>query len=177
MGSHYRGPEGEVRALDAFIKLLRAAESVTSRVHRHLAAEGLTVSQFGVLEALYHLGPLCQKDLGRKILKSGANMTLVVDNLEKRGLAERRRDSRDRRYVTVRLTDRGRELIGRIFPRHAAAVAEAMGALAPSEQEELGRLCRLLGKKAAQPPVESARARSLPHRSHRPDRSGPTDQE
>ncbi|NOY45613.1 MAG: MarR family transcriptional regulator [Deltaproteobacteria bacterium] len=150
MGTRHRGTEDEVRALDAYIKLMRAANSVTARVHRHLAEERLTISQFGALEALYHLGPLCQKDLGKKLLKTDGNITLVVDNLEKRGLVERRRDPEDRRYVVVHLSEKGRELIQRIFPRHVAAVVEALSALAPSEQQELARLCRIVGKRAAE---------------------------
>jgi MarR family 2-MHQ and catechol resistance regulon transcriptional repressor len=98
-----------------------------------------------VLEALMHLGPLCQRDLGRKILRSSGNMTLVVDNLEKRRLVQRERSPEDRRYYSVRLTAEGERLIRGIFPPHARAVTETMGALSRAEQEELGRLCRKLG--------------------------------
>ncbi|MBI1941443.1 MAG: MarR family transcriptional regulator, partial [Acidobacteria bacterium] len=54
MPTHYAGTPGEVKALDAYIKLMRAAESVSGRAARHLAASPLTLSQFGVLEALFH---------------------------------------------------------------------------------------------------------------------------
>jgi MarR family 2-MHQ and catechol resistance regulon transcriptional repressor len=147
VGTHYRGTEEEVRALDAFIKLLRAAESTSSRLSRHMAAHRLTVSQFGALEALLHLGPLFQCDLGKKLLKSSGNVTMVVDNLEKQGFVERRREGEDRRFVTVHLTEKGRGFIAGIFPRHVAAIVEEMGVLSPSEQEELGRLCRKLGRR------------------------------
>ncbi len=147
MGTHYRGTKEEEGALNAYIKLQRVSNSVTIKVHRHLAAEKLTISQFGALEALYHLGPLCQKDLGQKILKTGGNITVVVDNLEKRGLVQRRRGLKDRRYVKIHLIDEGRELISRIFPRHVAAVLEAMSSLTASEQVEFGNLCRKLGVK------------------------------
>ena len=93
------------RALNTYTKLMRAAESVTGRVHRVLAAPRLTISQFGVLEALYHKGPLCQRDIAAKILKSTGNITLVIDNLEKQGLVKRERTSEDRRYLTVKLTE------------------------------------------------------------------------
>ena len=63
MGSAYRGTAAERRVLNTYIKLMRAAESVTARAHRHLAEERLTTTQFGVLEALYHLGPLYQKEV------------------------------------------------------------------------------------------------------------------
>ena len=145
MGTHHQGPPDEVRALDAFIKLVRASESLRTRLHQHLAAADLTESQFGVLEAVYHLGPLCQKDIGKKLLKSGGNITMVVVNLEKRGLIRRERAAANRRFVTVHLTDEGRRLIRRVFPRHVEALVREMGVLSAREQEDLGRLLKRLG--------------------------------
>jgi MarR family transcriptional regulator, 2-MHQ and catechol-resistance regulon repressor len=146
MGTHYQGPPEEVRALGAYVKLMRAADSVSARLAGPLGEWGLTETQFGALEALYHVGPMNQRDLGRKLLRSGGNVTMVVDNLEKRGLVRRERDADDRRFVTVHLTDAGRRLIARVFPRHAANVTAEFGVLTPAEQDELGRLCRKLGR-------------------------------
>ncbi len=145
MGTHYQGTPDEIRALDVYIKLARAADAVTQRINSHLKEDGLTVSQFGVLEALYHLGSMCQTELASKILKSTGNLTLVIDNLERDGLVERQRDGADRRFVSVYLTPTGRQLIDRIFGPHVAGVVETMNALAPAEQAELARLCRKLG--------------------------------
>lgn len=135
------------RALNTYTKLMRAAESVTSRAHRALAEPKLTLSQFGVLEALHHKGPLCQRDIAAKILKSTGNITLVIDNLEKRGLVRRERDVADRRYLTVYLTDTGTTLITKVFADVEAAIVAEMAALAPQEQELLGTLCKKLGLK------------------------------
>lgn len=145
MPTHYQGPPEEVRALDAFIKLMRASGSLLARSSRPLAADGLTAGQFGVLEALLHLGPLHQCDLARKHLQSGGNITMIVDNLAKAGLVRRERLLEDRRYVRVHLTDEGRERITSLFPRHVGCVTRQMNALTAAEQEELGRLCRKLG--------------------------------
>lgn len=147
MGTRYIGTQDEVLALDTYIKLVRAAESVSNRIHRNLADSDLTVSQFGVLEALLHLGSLHQRDLAEKLLKSGGNMTLVIDNLEKRELVKRDREVGDRRCIKVSLTSKGKQLISSFFPSHVAAVVGEMSILTPDEQEELGRLCRRLGKK------------------------------
>ena len=146
MGTHYKGTKSAVRALNTYIKLVRAAESVVARIHRPSAGD-LTVSQFGVLEALHHLGPMYQRKIGTKLLKSGGNVTMVIDNLERRGLVERRRNQEDRRFVSVHLTKAGKKLIEQVFPIRVAAVEEEMKALKPAEQEELGRLCRALGVK------------------------------
>lgn len=147
MGTRYLGTQEQVLALDTFIKLVRATETVSNRIHRHLAETDLTVSQFGVLEALFHLGPLYQRDLAEKLLKSGGNMTLVIDNLEKRELVKREREVDDRRCIKVCLTQKGHQLISQIFPSHVAAVVNEIGILTPDEQKELGRLCRKVGKK------------------------------
>ena len=92
-----------------------------------------------------HLGPMCQRELGVKILKSSGNVTMVVDNLEKRGLVARRRSVEDRRVTEVDLTAKGRALIKGIFPRHAAEITAEMGRLTAAEQKQLGALCRKLG--------------------------------
>jgi MarR family 2-MHQ and catechol resistance regulon transcriptional repressor len=133
------------RALNTYTKLMRAAESVTSRVSRTMAAADLTISQFGVLEALLHKGPLCQRDIAAKILKSTGNITLVVDNLEKRLLVRRERTSVDRRYLTIQLTGQGLELIRQVFARVEAAITAEMQVLTNDEQEALGVLCKKLG--------------------------------
>ncbi|HEY6837313.1 MAG TPA: MarR family transcriptional regulator [Geobacteraceae bacterium] len=132
-------------ALNTYTKLMRAAESVTGRVNRSMAAFDLTISQFGVLEALYHKGPLCQRDIAAKILKSTGNITLVIDNLEKRGLVRRERDSEDRRYLTVRLTEEGASLIARAYARVEAAIVAEMAVLTEEEQHMLGTLSKKLG--------------------------------
>ena len=136
------------RALDAFVKLLRAAHWVSYRAGEHRRRAGLTEAQFGVLEALYHKGTLIQVEIAGKLLSSPSNLTLVLDNLERDGLIERGRDTDDRRRINVRLTPAGRRRIRDLFPTHADGIAELMGALTASEQEELGRLCRKLGLSA-----------------------------
>jgi MarR family transcriptional regulator, 2-MHQ and catechol-resistance regulon repressor len=149
MPTHFKGTPRETRALDTFIKVSRASESLNARLTQALAADGLTPGQLAVLEALLHLGPMCQKDLGRKLLRSNPNMTTVVDNLERQQLVRRTRDTRDRRLVEVTLTRQGRQLIGRVFPLHARRIAALMAALTDDEQEALGRLSKKLGLAAA----------------------------
>jgi MarR family 2-MHQ and catechol resistance regulon transcriptional repressor len=145
MGTHYAGTTAEVRALDAYIKLSRAAESVTQRINGHLQDHHLTLSQFGALEALYHLGPLQSGQLAQKVLKSSGNMTLVIDNLVKRGLVSRQRRPEDRRCVDISLTAEGAALIERIFPGHVEGVVATLGALSAPEQEQLAALCKKVG--------------------------------
>lgn len=146
MTTHYTGTREEKQALDAYIKLSRAAESVGKRINDHLNAHDLTVSQFGALEALYHLGPMPVGQLAGKILRSSANLTLVIDNLVKRGLVTRQRRTDDRRAIDIHLTDDGRDLITRILPHHVAGVVCAFAPLSAEEQATLAALCRKLGR-------------------------------
>jgi MarR family transcriptional regulator, 2-MHQ and catechol-resistance regulon repressor len=134
-----------IEALGAYVKLLRAGRAVLARVEPRIAAAGLTPTQFGVLEALLHKGPLSQRELGRKVLTSPGNMTDLVDKLEARGLVHRSRQKLDRRAVLVELTKAGRELVGPLFTHHAQDVAAAMAALDGEELRQLGGLLRKLG--------------------------------
>lgn len=137
-----RLPKDQQDALSVYVKLMRAANLATSKIHGHLRDDNLTVSQFAVLEALYHLGPLSQGELGTKILKSNANLTTVVDSLERKTLVLRKRSEEDRRRVTVYLTESGRELIARVFPRHGEVVARAFAFLSDEEKDILSNMLR-----------------------------------
>ena len=132
-------------SLVTYVKLMRAANSARSFASRSLTGTGLTLTQFAVLEALYHLGPMSLSDIAQKVLTTGGNLTMVVGNLEKQGLARRQRSPEDRRVLIVVLTAKGKSLIRQIFPRHAAAIVEFLNVLAPDEQMRLGELCRKLG--------------------------------
>ncbi|MFP4596634.1 MAG: MarR family winged helix-turn-helix transcriptional regulator [Persicimonas sp.] len=145
MPTHYKGSEGERRALDTYIKFVRAAESVIAHLSGALSEYNLTLSQFGTLEVLYHLGPLCQKAIGEKLLKSGGNITMVVNNLEDRDLVSRSRLESDRRYVSVDLTDKGRELIEEVLPGHVDKIVDIFGVLSDEEQVELAGLSKRVG--------------------------------
>lgn len=145
MPTKHLGTQGERRALDAYIKLARAHAAVDARINRPLAEHGLTVSQFGVLEALLHLGPLSQRELGRKILRSSGNVTLVIDNLCRGGLVRRLDDPVDRRVRRIELTERGRATVEDALPRHVERVRTAFSCLTAEEQEALAALLRRLG--------------------------------
>lgn len=146
MPTHFKGDSETRRALNAFINLSRASNSVQTRLSAGLDGHGITTSQLGILEALFHLGPMCQRALGDKLLRSGGNITMVIDNLEKHGLVERVRQKEDRRMIMIHLTAKGRKLISRVLPLHAKDVVKEMSRLTANEQEELRRLCRKLGR-------------------------------
>lgn len=147
MGTHYKGSETEKLTLNAFIKLMRASESLNNRLNKHLTENNLTVSQFGTLEALLHLGPLNQRTIGRKLLKSGGNITMVIDNLQRNGLVTRIPDQSDRRAVLIHLTEEGESFIKKFFPEHLAKIKGEFSVLTDEEKKELARICKKLGVK------------------------------
>jgi MarR family 2-MHQ and catechol resistance regulon transcriptional repressor len=147
MATHYQGTEKERRALDLLIKLMRASQSVAERTSQPVIAAGLSPSHFGVLETLYHLGPLKVSELADKHLKSHNNFTVVIDNMEKQGLVRRERNLEDRRVVIVHLTPEGRERIQQVFPEFVRVLTEDLRILSPEEQEHLGALLLRLGKR------------------------------
>ena len=148
MGTHYKGGAAAVRALDALIKLVRCTSSLQTRLDAGIREEGFTPTQFGILEALLHLGPLEPCELGPKLLTSRPNVVLLVDQLEERRLVRRTPVEGDRRRVLIELTPAGRRAIHRGFPRHARHVAQELSVLSAAEQEQLGRLCKRLGRHA-----------------------------
>lgn len=145
MATRFKGTETQKQALNAYIALMRAANAVTLRAHRHLRAAKLTLGQFGALEALYHLGPMRQHELAGKLLCSPGNISTVLSNLERRKLVRRRTDNTDARCTIVEVTDKGHRLMSDMFPGHVAGLQEAMSVLAAPELESLRALCRKLG--------------------------------
>lgn len=132
-------------ALGMWIKLARSFSVFNKRVVDQIRTFGLTQAQFSVLECLGHLGPLTIGQICKKMLVTGGNMTVVIDNLVKQRLVERVPSQTDRRAIEVRLTEKGRELFERIFPQHARYVAQIASVLTPPEQEHLSRLLKKLG--------------------------------
>ena len=142
-------------ALNTYIRLLRAANGARNFAARYLGDSGLTLTQFAVLEALYHLGPMSLTDIARKILTTGGNLTMVVGNLEKCGLARRQQSPEDGRVQIAVLTPKGKQLMRRIFPVHASGITQFLQVLTPEEQKTLGELCRKLAKTKEQQASES----------------------
>lgn len=145
MPTHYQGSPEETQILNAYIKLVRASNSVVRKITPTIASSGLTMTQFGALDALHHLGPLCQRELADKLLVTPGNITMVVGNLEKRGLIVKLKNGRDKRYATLHLTWRGTQVFEELFPRHLKDLGRVFRTLNDEDLQQLGELCRRLG--------------------------------
>lgn len=148
--------EEQATALRLLVVLSRAHNAVQAHLQANVGEHGLTLTEFAILEVLYHKGPLLLGEVQRRILVSSGGVTYLVDRLAEKGLVERRECPSDRRARYAALTDQGEALIERIFPAHAACIARAMGGLSTEDQKAVTALLRTLGRGAADLPLTSA---------------------
>lgn len=149
-------PDAIDRALDLklWTVLVRANAAVEAHAYADLARRQFTPGEFGVLEALYHKGPMLIGEVQRRVLKSSGGLSFVLDKLEGRALIERRPVLDDARARLVLLTRAGRQLIAAAFPAHAAVISRALSGLSLEQKEEAVRLLRTLGHAAAALAIE-----------------------
>jgi MarR family 2-MHQ and catechol resistance regulon transcriptional repressor len=142
--------EDTAAALKLWVVLNRAYRAVAEHVRREVDRQGLRPTEFAVLEALYHKGPLTLGQIGESVLVTSGSVTPVADKLEQRSLIQRRISSEDRRVCYAELTVAGRELMGAIFPDHAEVIRGAMEGLTVEEKRIATALLRRLGLHAAE---------------------------
>lgn len=141
--------EDTAAALKLWVVLNRAHRAIGERARRQIERQGLRPTEFGVLEALYHKGPLTLGQVGESVLVTSGSVTPVTDKLEQRGLVARRVSSEDRRVCYAELTEAGRALMSGIFPDHAEEIRRATEGLTVEEKRIATALLRRLGLHAA----------------------------
>ena len=133
-----------------FLVLWKAASAVQAYAEKSVSELEMCGSDFAVLEALLHKGPLPVNEIGRKVLLTSGSITVAVDRLEKRGLVERRAHGTDRRARIVHLTREGKRLITRIYGEHAGDMEKlAAASLTKAERRTLISLLKKIGYRAA----------------------------
>ncbi|MCU9615042.1 MarR family transcriptional regulator [Caldibacillus lycopersici] len=132
-------------SLKLFVVLTRALESIEKQVVNNIKSYGLNLTEFGVLELLYHKGDQPIQKIGQKILLASSSITYVVDKLEEKHFLSRKACPNDRRVTHASITDEGKQLIEEIFPKHAEALNEIMGGLNAKEKELMIDLAKKLG--------------------------------
>ena len=139
-----KGEKKRRRALDAYSMLQRAATMASAQVEQAVHPFGLSASQFGVLDTLQSRGSVHQQELAEALGRSKAQMTAIIDALEARGWVRRERHATDRRFISVHLTDDGREVLGSTAPARSDAIVAIMAELSGEQRARLARLCRRL---------------------------------
>ena len=136
----------EESALRLWISLARCYVTFSRAVACKVAEYDLMAPQFGVLEALYHVGPLSLGELAEKLLVTGGNVTYVMDRLEAQDLVARERSGDDRRVVKAHLTTKGRATIESVFPGHVEFIQGLVNGLGAEDRESLRELLKKLGR-------------------------------
>jgi len=123
-------------ALELCEKISRASDKFRKVQAKQMFEHKLTSPQFGVLEILYKSGPLSLKKISYEMMVTGANITCVVDNLEKEGFVKRIHSTKDRRVILADLTESGREKIELILPEYHKNISAMVSLLNENEQKE-----------------------------------------
>jgi MarR family 2-MHQ and catechol resistance regulon transcriptional repressor len=144
-----RATDGDRTAtLQLIIALGRAMQAIERGVRPHLTDSGLGLTEFAVLEVLYHKGALALGEIRDRILVTGASTTYVVKKLEDRGLMRRRTSAKDQRVVFGELTPKGRTLMDKVFPAHVDRLRDVTAGLSASEKRAASQLLRRLTRQA-----------------------------
>lgn len=126
--------------LSLFIRLNRSTQTMVRGIQRVLIHHDLSITQFAVLEALFHKGSLTTGEIMRSILTTGGNITIVLKNLERKGLISTCSDVKDRRRRTSRLTEAGEQVVVRAFPEQMAVIQEKLSGLTAQEKQTMTKL-------------------------------------
>jgi DNA-binding MarR family transcriptional regulator len=137
---------GQVNQLNLhlIIGLYRSYAKLNRNTQRLLSQHNLTLAQFGVLEVLYHLGPMKIGDVIDKTLSTSGNMTVVIKNLEKENWIRRAVDPADGRVSVIQLTTQGEQLIATVFPQHLNQLNKMMENLNQAEKKQMIQLMKKL---------------------------------
>jgi len=135
----------EELSLKLFVVLSRSLEAIKKEVVKDIKSYQLNLTEFGVLELLYHKGPQPIQMIGRKVLLASSSITYVIDKLEEKGYIERRACPNDRRVIHAHITEAGHELMNCVFPQHRQAIAHIFSELSEEEKAILIDLLKRVG--------------------------------
>src|SRR5579864_400944 len=139
----------DTRGVHIWLIMMKAFHAVSGYANRSFQSHGLGDSDFRVLEALLHKGPMPVNTIGPKVFLTPGSISVAVDRLLKRGLVTRTNSSEDRRVRVVDLTPSGRRLIEQVFAAHARQVNRLADVLSPKERRQIARGLKAFGKAAA----------------------------
>ena len=128
--------------------LWKAAKAVEQLDRASIAETGLGPSDFTIMEALLHKGPLPISQIGKKVLLTSGSMTAALDRLEGKGLVRRIRDPLDGRCFHVHLTKVGLKVIRAAYRKHRRNLEKLAGVLTETERDEFVRLLKKIGNHA-----------------------------
>lgn len=147
-----------IAAAKLWLVLARASASIGTYIERSMGLKGYCLTDFMILEALLHKGPLTISAIGEKVQLASASMTSAIDRLEERSLVHRSLSAQDRRVRLVDLTCDGRRFIARLFAEHIDDLEAISTEISQEERWILYRALKKIGfaAKAATPALSEA---------------------
>lgn len=136
-------------ALKSFVVLMKATRSIQERIKLDMTNYGLNLTEFAVLEVLYHKGQQTVQQICNSILIASGSMTYVIDKLEKKEMLQRKACPEDRRVIHVQLTDQGKEFMDKIFPDHQRVIEDIFEDITHKEKQAMIDILKKIGKKAS----------------------------
>ncbi|MGP4066869.1 MarR family winged helix-turn-helix transcriptional regulator [Oceanobacillus sp. M65] len=133
-------------SLKLFVVLAKSYRSVMEQVEKDIQSRGLNLTDFAVLELLYHKGEQPLQKIGEKILLTSGSITYVVNKLERKGYLKRKPNTADRRVTFAVIEEKGTELLSRIFPGHWDKIKQLMSVLDEDEKVFAINILKKLGK-------------------------------
>jgi len=132
-------------SLKSFVILMKASKTVEEKIKQDIRSYGMRISDFTVLEALYHKGKLTVREITEAVLINTGSITYVIDKLVKKELVERRHSNEDRRVVHIQITDQGKDLMDEIFPAHQEIIEHIFATISDNEKETLIHILKKIG--------------------------------
>ncbi|RDW19035.1 MarR family transcriptional regulator [Oceanobacillus arenosus] len=138
---------GEQLSLKAFVVLMKASKSIEELIKKDISGHGMKSSDFAVIEAVYSKGKQTIRQISEAVLINTGSITYVIDKLEKNGLVERINCKDDRRVVYIQITDKGKELMDEVFPKHQQVIETLFEDITPEEKQIVIDVLKKVGKK------------------------------
>ena len=148
-GEPVRYGDPTTTALQLWEHLSKAHSAVHAQATNDLTQRGLTMAEYGVLEALHRRGPMQLGEIQRDQLVSSGGVTFLVDRLEAKGLVERHSSREDRRAKYATLTSQGEAMLAELLPAHAECIRDSLSGLSLPEQRSAIGILRALAREAA----------------------------
>lgn len=126
--------------------LFRTQNKLETIIRDDVRCHGLNTSEFGTLEVLYHKGSLPVQTIKDKVLIASSSMSYVIERLLDKELIIKVTDERDGRVHHVHLSNKGKQLMEDIYPKHVQTLRKTLDLLSDEEELQLQSLLKKLGK-------------------------------
>ncbi|QDB99396.1 MarR family transcriptional regulator [Mesorhizobium sp. 8] len=129
-----------------WVAVARACHALERALATKLAPLGLKPAQLDVLMNLHRHPGMSQHDLARRLLVGRSNITMLLPQLETRGLLRREGDEKDKRILRLTLTVEGEALLTEALKVHTALIEVAMGQSTPEQCDMIGDQMRKIAE-------------------------------